>query len=113
MTKYFPRPLTKKSSLAHFYNKVTVSRPLRTEGLTYVDSIIIFYSTCVQYSQENKNKTFHVKYYICFIYHVSSPITIFYVTIDSGLFDVVWSEPQNDSYNYFKNPDMTLDNTQM
>ena len=27
--------------------------------------------------------------------------------------NVVWSEPQNDSYNYFTNPDMTLDNKQM
>ena len=35
------------------------------------------------------------------------------VTIYSGLFNVVWFEQQNDSYSYFTNPDMTLNNKQI
>ena len=73
-----------------------------------------FYSTCIQYSQENKMK--RLCQVLCLLY-IPVPRfltnTIFYVTIYFGLFNVIWFEPQNDSYNYFTSPDMTLDNKQM
>ena len=77
--------------------------------------ILLLYSTLHVSNIHKKIKIKRFMSSIMFVIYTTflQQITIFYVTIDSGLFDVVWSEPQNDSYNYFNNPDMTLDNTQM